>query len=95
MIQKMLEVSTAHITYETAKWLDGQVEATKENNIDLIVYEKGEYGAFIPLYPEMFADKVLPESLVFIIGYAMGKGCSWIMLDRDVEIIDDLPTYNW
>ncbi len=44
-IQKMLEVSTAHITYETAKWLDGQVEATKENNMELIVYEKGEYGS--------------------------------------------------
>ncbi|WP_230876741.1 hypothetical protein [Bacillus sp. SRB3LM] len=95
MIQKMLEVSTAHITYETAKWLDGQVEATKDNKMDLIVYEKGEYGAFIPLYPEMLIGKLLPESLVLIIGYAMGKECSWIMLDRDIEIIDDLPTHNW
>lgn len=94
MIQKMLDASTTHINEETYNWILKQTEATKENKMDLIVYKKEDYGVFIPLHSEMLEGKVFPEPLVFLIGYAMGKGCSWIMLDYDGVVIDELPKYS-
>lgn len=90
----MLEVSTININEETAHWLVEQAEKTKKNQMDLIVYEKCKDGMFIPIYPEMF-EKVIPEHLILLIGYAVGKDCSWIMIDKDAKVIDDLPTYDW
>ncbi|MGE7726999.1 hypothetical protein [Bacillus cereus] len=91
----MLEVSTVNITEATSQWLVQQAKKTEDNKMDLIVYEKGPYGVFIPIYTDMFKDKVVPDQLVFLVGYAVGKGCYWIMIDRDAEVIDDLPTYDW
>lgn len=95
MIQNMLEVSTANINEDTAKWLVQQAKKTEDNKMDLIVYEKGTYGMFIPIYIDMFKGKDIPDQLIFLIGYAVGKGCSWVMIDRDAEVIDELPTYDW
>lgn len=61
----------------------------------LIVYGKGEYGTFIPIYPELFEGKVVPESLEYLIHYVSGRGCSWIMFDRDIEPNEYLSKYEW
>lgn len=95
-IDKMLSLSTAHITKATGDWLDEQSKLTANNEMELITYPKGEYGWFIPLYKEMFEEqKIIPESLLLILGYAWGTGCQWIMFDNEIEEIDDLPKYVW
>ncbi|MFE7817731.1 hypothetical protein ACFU1R_05955 [Priestia megaterium] len=95
-INQMLSLSTAHVTKDASEWLDGQAKLTKDNKMDLITYPKGGYGWFIPLYDEMFDEgKIIPDSVLFIIGYAMGKGCQWIMFDHEIEPIDELPKYVW
>lgn len=87
----MLALSTAHITADANKFL-------RTSSSPLIVYEKGEYGYFI-LVPdeEQLKEtiKVIPECLRELFLFVKPKDVDWIMLDRDVEVIPDLPAYNW
>lgn len=87
-IHRMLALSTAHIKPVAAIGLDeGMYD-------DAIVYEKGEFGWFIPvLKPRDETD--LPECLKACLSYADQLGCDWLMLDRDGETVAELPTYQW
>lgn len=41
-ISKMITISTAHITKESADWLDQHTDS-----VEFVVYAKGNYGWFI------------------------------------------------
>lgn len=86
-IEKALTLSTAHITEETARWLD-------TNPDRFVIYPKKNYGWFISV-GELEDFEGIPSDLVFLIGYAMGSDCCWIQLDRDAETIMELPTFDW
>ena len=99
-INKMLTVSTAHITQETAELLD---KICKDSTLSsLIVYEKvcrykniqEEYGWFIYCNVNL-ADLKAPEDLLNVICFAKDLGCAWLCFDRDGDILDYLETYNW
>ena len=101
-IYSMMDMSTEHITKETAELLE-------QNKIDAIVYyaklvdrgdcTKGCYGWFIHIpEDELEYDALkreLPSELYNIIDFAYRYGCAWINMDCDGEIIDELPTYEW
>lgn len=90
LIDKMMTLSTAHISEETAYLLDDELTVTKWG---LIAYEKSAYGWFINLgFDELFN---VPLDLLHCINYALENGCSWLCLDRDGDEADDLPTYDW
>ncbi|ADL36047.1 hypothetical protein bpr_II108 (plasmid) [Butyrivibrio proteoclasticus B316] len=90
-INKMLSLSTAHITKETESKL------SEQSIYEVNVYEKSEYGYFI--YPNIeLLDKRgwdIPEDLKKCIGLAKANNCNWIVFDRDVDPVDELPTYEW
>jgi hypothetical protein len=87
MIHQFFELSTIHIKPETAEWLGGKAG-------ELVSYPKGEYGWFIPLI--MHGDRQrVPEDLAAVMWYAHDAGCTMLVLDRDAEENDNLPTYNW
>lgn len=85
-IYKYLDLSTGHITNETANWLDTNPEG-------VIVYSKGGYGWFIHVSEE-FDDEV-PKELVTVLEYARKKKCNWLVLDADGELIDELEHFDW
>lgn len=91
-ISNILECSTAHIKEETKKQFD------EEQYFGLIVYEKKidneSYGWFIPL-TDNWREKSLPDEVTALFDYAEKHGCQWVMLDRDADIIFDLPFYYW
>lgn len=87
MIQKLLDISTAHILESTAQWLNNTPG-------DLILYPKAEYGWFIYTGSEEFPEDT-PEELANAIIYAESLGCHWLVLDRDGEIINELPSFDW
>ncbi|WP_047155442.1 hypothetical protein [Aneurinibacillus tyrosinisolvens] len=94
MIEKLLTISTAHISPNTACWLDEQASLTGRNKVQLIVYPKGEYGWFLPVYDEMIdPEKKFPRDLLFVLGYALGADCSWIIFDPDAD--DTLQKFDW
>lgn len=94
MIVQMLDVSTAHITEDTATWLK---EVGVEGPSPIIVYEKAEYGWLIHVPDEWDKGQAnnTPGDLLAIITYAKAKGCLWIMLDCDANVTEDLPEYEW
>jgi len=93
-IHPMLDVSTGHISLETAIFL--QRETENYNAPQIIVYEKGEYGFFIPVIPEAFEEyEQLPDDLMALLNFALSRGVSWIMLDRDGDTIEGLTYNEW
>ncbi len=87
---KMLGLSTAHITKETADAL-----------IDLdgiTSYEKADYGWFVHV-PERFdletSGSEVPEDLFKCLDFAIERDYAWIMFDNDIEATNELPVYKW
>lgn len=91
-IQKMLTISTEHITQSTADMLTYDKDTYQHG---LCVYDKEEYGWFIPVWDELLKDYDGPDDLLRCIRYALVNGCQWLCLDCDAETVEDLPTYDW
>ena len=92
-IAKMWTLSTGHITKETNKYLR---ESVNSMEIDRpVIYEKGEYGYYIPVIDEFDDESNYPEDMQRIIDVARDLDCDLICLDRDGEIVKWLPVYNW
>lgn len=87
----MLTLSTAHVTPQTAEWLDNE-ESVAEGGIHC--YPKDEYGWFLNINSAVYL-RSLPEDLVNVINYAKSHGYSFVCLDRDADECSDLETYEW
>ena len=89
-IESALVLSTAHITEQTSALL------TSDAIDGLAVYPKGEYGFFVYV-PEESSEDIsdCPKDLMACIEAAKERGCEWLMLDRDAETLEALPTYDW
>lgn len=86
MIQKLLDLSTAHITSAAADWLNC-------NPDNITMYPKAEYGWFIYARSDEYID--VPDSIMACIKHAQSLDCDWLVLDRDGDIINELPSYEW
>ena len=89
-IERMLVLSTAHITQQTSELLAADAMG------ELVVYPKNGYGFFV-LVPTEESQTVsdCTEDLQACMALAKESGCQWLMLDRDAETIETLPTYDW
>ncbi|EJW14319.1 hypothetical protein M5X00_23230 [Paenibacillus alvei] len=90
--ENLLSLSTGHITEEAAKRLE---------NFDfpLVAYRKEDdheaYGFFLIVPDSLLDPSELPECIQDIIIYAKALECDWINLDRDADVIPDLPVYEF
>ena len=93
-ISKILTISTAHISLIGAEYLDYEVET---GTTELIVYEKGEYGWLIlaRYCDEDGYDSDVPKCIRDCIDLAKKHDCEWLCLDRDGEVVSELPNYDW
>lgn len=92
-VRSYLELSTAHLTEQTAQRIEDSVEQML--GLPFITYAKGEYGWWVHVPatdPELHMGMT---DLLAALQYARSKDCAWIMFDRDVETIEDLPSYEW
>ena len=88
-VRKFLEVSTANVPAEIAEAIDGCYFARKPTM-------SGEYGWLFHV-PE---DLTQPEGLnskAFdnILALAQDAGCDYVLFDRDTDVVDWLPTFDW
>lgn len=90
-ITKMVTISTAHIKESTTSFLD--------ETLLLPVYPS-DYFYMIWIeddtepYLKPFKNAI-PNDLWDCIMFAHNLGCQWLCLDRDGEIMDELPVYEW
>lgn len=91
-ILRVLELSTAHITKESNEFL--RYEAHTCGPVQLIVFEKGEYGYLIRVEDHEIEDQV-PEDIKSLLEFAESQNCTWMILDRDGEVLESLPRWEW
>lgn len=85
MIDKMLSISTAHLTPETAKnWNEGKLP-----EIWIMAYQYG-WVMWVDEDPD-----AVPAEVSKIFEVAHLAGCKFVRLDCDVEPHPELPTYEW
>lgn len=98
-ISKMLTLSTAHITKETAEKLENRLphfDSFWSAADHIAVYDKDDYGWWILVSELNYAElSQLPVDLAACCRLAMRNGCDWLCLDCDGPIEDCLPTYEW
>jgi hypothetical protein len=100
-IEKVLVLSTAHITKNTDEWLtstatnkEGHDTLLPMRHIKIFNHHYG-YIMFITDTPPETQDwQEMPE-MMMIIKYAQQKGCTMINLDRDAAIVPNLITFEW
>ena len=93
-ITKMLTLSTAHITEETANKLDRD---PNDNNLGLCIYNKGTFGWYIYLnsIKDIETHHKLPDDLFKCILLAQSLNCEVLCFDCDGPEEQFLPTYEW
>lgn len=105
-IEKMMCLSTGHVSQETARQLEAKTgqrelicEPGKAPWVDLlIVYPHGEYGWLIVTNGAMDDHTVrahVPSEFLPIFDKCEAEGCDWLLLDRDADLIDELPAFDW
>lgn len=90
-ITKMITISTAHIKESTTSFLE---------EILLFPVYKFDYFYIIWIDDDMEPylkpfKNAIPNDLWGCIMFAHNLGCQWLRLDRDGEIMDELPIYEW
>jgi len=87
-ISKMLTVSTAHLTQETADKLS-------DESLPMVSYPN-EYGGFVyvPSNPLEHEDG-LPHDIAAVFKLARRVRCEWIKFDRDADEVEGLKIYDW
>jgi hypothetical protein len=86
-VHTLFVASTSHVTPQ-----EGQ--ALTDHN-----YARGEYGWFFYVGPR--GGSVLPEfdslsqGLSEVVRQARARGCFYVLLDRDANPLNGIPTYDW
>ncbi|WP_050614422.1 DUF5983 family protein [Bacillus testis] len=100
MVEKILTLSRVHIQKGTGEWLDQQANLTKGNDVDFPVFKKEDDGWFIPVKERLVTEELkekhkVPVEFFDVLNYAVTHKCTWILIDHEGDIIEDLTQYNW
>lgn len=87
-IEPMLVLSTGHLPEETVR----KVSARELKISRMIPHDYG-FILYVPEESEGFHEE--DEPLENIIRVARQHNIVWLNFDRDAEVIDDLPTFEW
>lgn len=109
MIERTLTLSTAHISSKTndilqelkpSDFLQDAFDDDK-NKLPFRFIANHHYGYIIFLSDYNKEDESIKRVLLKVpdlnpmIAFAVSKDCTMINLDRDAEVIPDLPTFEW
>ena len=96
-IARMLTISTAHISKETADLLAGNypIELVPVWEMSVGIYAKEEYGWYIYFSLAEHIHPSMPEDLAACLHLARQYQCSVLCLDNDGDVVEGLPVYDW
>lgn len=102
-ITKMLTISTANISKETADLINEECN-TWSNPEFPACFTKGEFGYLINV-PEDFIGEDedgapyctydIPDDLFNCMSLAYERDCQWLCFDRDGMVVETLPVFDW
>ena len=85
--RKYLDISTAHLTQGTFG---------KLNSMHLPYAYNYDEGVFITVPSKnVIGTIIMPDDLRIVLQYAWDNDIDLIRMDRDAEVCDDLPVYEW
>ena len=93
--ETMVTLSTAHIQEETSKKLETELFGWYMglDVYSLSTYEAGGWMIWVDSSAD--GDDEVPEELTALLKFCKEKQVDWLRLDRDGEIIPELPTFEW
>ena len=96
-ITRMLTISTAHISKETADLLAGEfpMQIVPAWEMSVGIYSKEDFGWYIYTSPLDRIDPSMPEDLAACLRLAHKHDCEVLCLDCDGEVVEGLPVYDW
>lgn len=87
-IRNFLIVSTAHVSEQTAKFLNN----TPADEWPISGGPFSTYGWFMYTHdPELNTI----EDLMPVFALARANGCNYVLFDCDASTVDQLPTFDW
>lgn len=105
MLATHIELSTAHLTKEVADILDTLQDTAQNREVHSQSYDDWRngvvvcpyrYGFWVRRFLDADMSKGMPDCLKACFDVASANGATWILFDRDADVLDHLPHYeNW
>ena len=94
-IHRMICLSTAHISEESAALMDS--DGASLDGTMPVHYRKGLYGYLVYVNDDPHSNEEQDYSydVRAVLDYARARGCGWVMLDQDGPVVDGLKTWEW
>ncbi len=80
-IRKFLDLSTAHVTKETARLLDAKLCYAVNTGTGWFIF-------VLPENPDV-AD------LAAVFDLARKSDCDYVLMDCDADVLEELPSWDW
>ncbi|NKX37329.1 hypothetical protein HGG70_05195 [Rhodobacteraceae bacterium R_SAG4] len=87
-IERILVLSTAHMSEEESKLFE------ETQHMLIPAFKRDEGFIFHTSTVGICYDKLSP-GWAQIYQIATERNCAWIMFDRDADVIDGIPTFDW
>jgi len=83
--ERMAVLSTGHLPHHEAQLVE---QLLKEGDLTGMTRDEGWL-----LYVRRCSDRL--PILTFILGFAAGQGCTWVLFDCDAEPSDEFELHDW
>jgi len=90
-VRKFLDISTAHLPKKTAE----QIDAGKFPKPPAYTNEYGWVFHVPETVQELYDQNVICVRFTNIMALAIYAECDYVMFDRDAEIVEWLPSFEW
>lgn len=93
-------ISTSHVSKETADWLNEQGEiaaAYYQDRIEPSIHIGATIYGWV-IYADEEPENLrrhIPDDLIDVMKFVRAEGHEYVMLDRDGEVAEGLPTFDW
>lgn len=99
-VDRVLVISTGHVSEQTAKWLSAAPSAAPERP-PVMYWEEGRcwrwigWQVWVPDTREDDSSPAQYADLSAVLDFARDLGCRWVRFDCDADVLPELPKFNW
>ncbi|MFT9000335.1 MAG: hypothetical protein ABF976_11375 [Acetobacter syzygii] len=90
-VERLADVSTAHLSPEDRALLDLYIETEGADGLSCLV---GPYGWLVYASSELRAAEHVSPGLAAILAAARAQGCGYVLFDRDGLHLDGVQAYK-